>query len=210
MVAAPKKPVRSRVARSRVARPRVVPTPSDVDRARRTVRVVDLGAGKGRGLVAATDVPAMTPVGPYPGLVLGEAAYERRVAAGLTDGTYAVTMWSLSKDGRPRSDRVVDPGAPGGGVLPEFAAGVTPFANEPSADVGPNLVWVWNLPRGRMEMWTLRAVRAGEELTVCYGLDGGYARTYATSCVVRPGEVEPELHVVTTPRGKPVPWSSWT
>ena len=161
-------------------------------------------AGKGRGVVAVRALPAMTLIGPYPG--------ERRTAAQFADGgghgKFAVDFFRPGAGGRLLTRYVIDPGDGAGGLAPRFAHAVTPLVNEPGPGERPNLVWAWNLPKYRLEMWTLRAVRPGEELTVCYGTGGGYRRGYATSCVSRQQEVEPVLHVVSSPGTRPVPYSS--
>jgi hypothetical protein len=167
-------------------------------------------AGKGLGVVARRAMPALTMVAPYPGELLTTAQYDRRLAAGLTSGTYAISFYKPDRNMALRTNYIVDPGAPGGGLLPEYAASAAPRVNEPDAGGAPNTVWVWNLPRHRLELWTARAVARGEELTVCYGNSGGYRRAYRTACFAPGGAragVEPELHVVTAPRRRPVRYS---
>lgn len=168
--------------------------------------------GRGVGLVALRALPAWTFVGTYPGRVDSTRAHEARRAAGLTDGTYAVEFWDVAADGSVRTGYVLDPGGParpGGpaGLARRFARGaLAPLANEPGAG-GPGLTWVWNLPRHRLELWTCRPAAAGAELTVCYGRDGGYSRTYETPCSTgAPGE--PDLHVVTAPGRRPASWTA--
>ena len=182
-------------------------TAQDRKRSAALVKVVTM-PGKGRGVVALRDIPPATLVGNYPGHRHTLQAHGQRMAQGLTDAKYAISFYKLTSNYNANVSYVLDPGDGRGALLPEFAAAVAPYVNEPDARSGPNLVWVWNLPKYRLEMWTARQVRKGEELTVCYGNGGGYDRSYVTSCAVRPGEVEPELHVVTQPRAKPVPYSS--
>jgi len=181
-------------------------TPSDRAHARRLVTVVRMGA-KGTGLVAKRDLPAFTALGPYPGELLTSRQHAKRRDAGLTDSKFAVDYWRPNANG-VRSGYVIDPGTAAGTLHPRFSAAVAPLVNEPGLKGTPNVIWIWNLPKDRLELWTSRAVRQGEELTVCYGTDGGYARSYRTACVARQGQVEPELHVITRPRAKPVPYSS--
>lgn len=164
--------------------------------------------GKGVGVVAARDLPAWVSIGRYPGVRYTRVQFDRRVVQRQSDGTYAVGFYKPDVNGVPRTNYVLDPGTPDGKVDARFAGSVTPLVNEPDPATGPNLVWAWNLPRYAMEMYTLRAVRAGEELTVCYGTQGGYQRDYQTACVVRQAEVEPLLHVVTRPGARPVPYSA--
>lgn len=163
--------------------------------------------GKGRGVVAVRDIPAYTMVAPYPGYLLSNAEYTRRLDAHLTTPTYVVAFYKATPSGVLNTKYVLDPGGPDGRLLPEFTGAVAPLINEPGPRDAPNVMWVWNLPKSRMEVWTTRLVTAGEEVVMCYGTGGGYRRGYATSCVTRPC-VEPELHVVTKPRMRPVPYSS--
>lgn len=181
---------------------------ADARRTAALARVVPMPAKGGMGVVAARDLGARVLIGPYPGRRLTLAAHAGRMASRVTDGKYAVAFFKLDRAGTPRTNYVVDPGDARGRLLPEFDRAVTPLVNEPGAGA-PNLVWAWNLPKGRMEMWTARPVRKGEELTACYGTGGGYERDYRTACTAAGTDgVEPELHVVARPRGKPVPYSS--
>jgi hypothetical protein len=153
----------------------VVETAEDRAHARRMFRLADI-EGKGRGLVARRDVPAWTLVGPYPGRVYTYAQHGALKARGVCDDEYAVEFWDSRPGGRIGETVVLDPRVGG-----EFRyAGVTPFVNEPSASQRPNVVWVWNFPKHRIELWTSRALRAGDELTVCYG--DAYERKYRTRC----------------------------
>lgn len=177
------------------------------DEARRLSTLVGLSEipGKGRGVVARVDIPAWTFVGTYPGQRMTEAEYDAAVASGAADPTYAVDFWKPHpRTGRPRGGYLLVP-------RPAHLRGaVVPFVNEPT-DGPPSLVWAWNLPRYRLEMWTRVGVPAGQELTVCYGNAGDYPREYSTTCACASGgmaDVEPELHVVTRPGRAPVPYSS--
>lgn len=152
--------------------------------------------GKGVGVVAIRDVPAWTFIGEYPGRVLTDAQYADRIRRHLTTTTYAVEYMAPG--------HVVDPGGADGGLDPAYAAALAPRINEPNARRRPNVVWVWNLPAARMEMWTFRAVRAGQELTACYGTGGGYVRQYCTSCVGG-NAAEPMVHVIQRPGDLPRP-----
>lgn len=165
-------------------------------------------AGKGVGVVAVRDLPPWTFVGVYGGRVLTDAQYADRVRRRLTTATYAVQH--LGKPGH-----VVDPGTVRDGrpaLAGPWAKAIAPRINEPGPCQRPNLVWVWNAPASRIELWTFRAVRAGRELTVCYGVDGSYPRHYCTSCVGgrrggrqgRNPRVEPYMHVIERPGGTPV------
>lgn len=161
---------------------------------------------KGQGVVAVRDIPAWTLVGPYPGLRTTHAGFSKRKDQGHTTGKYAVDFWKPDKNGHAKTGYVLDPGHGNGTLRPEFAHAVAPMINEPNA-TPPNLVWVWNLPKYRMEHWTCVPVKKGQELTICYGTGGGYERDYTTACVSQPG-VEPQLHVVATPGGKPVAYGT--
>ena len=165
---------------------------------------------KGLGVVATRAIPAWRCVASYPGKLYATDVYARRLRAGLTNGFYAVEFVKLDRlRGRLRRGYVIDPGAPGGGVLPDYARAPALRINEPSRGQVPNVAWVWNLPRGTLEFWTTRDVAAGEELLACYGVDGGYQRGYCTPCTGRRRQaIEPELHVVIEPAGRPVPYST--
>lgn len=166
-----------------------------------------MGAGKGRGLVARADLKPYTLIGQYPGHLLTARRHELRMDSGQADGKFAVSFYKPDARGGVRTNYVLDPGDGRGGLLPEFSWALTPLANEPGATGAPNLAWVWNLPKHRLEMWTVRPVRRGEELTVCYGTQGDYKRGYKTACTCGEQRVEPELHVVAAPRMRPVPYS---
>ena len=183
-------------------------SPRERSRSAKLVRVVKV-QGKGMGVVAARDLPPLTFLGTYPGERLTAAEYARRRESGATDGKFAVDFWRPDVNGVVRTNYVVDPGDGHGQLKPRFQHAVAPLINEPGPRASPNVVWVWNLPRYALEHWTIAPVRAGEELTLCYGTAGGYQRSYETSCAgARQGEVEPELHVVTLPGAKPVPFSA--
>lgn len=173
----------------------VKPTAGDVAHAAAFVEVRDM-PGKGRGVVARRDIPAWTLVGPYPGVRYTMTEYDQRHSAGKTTAKFVVDYWKSDRLGRINTRYVIDPGDGAGGVLPAFAAAVAPLVNEPPPGEAPNLVWVWNFARRRIEFWTAVPVRRGQELTVCYGTEGNYPRTYKTSCTRR--GVEPYLHVITS------------
>lgn len=62
---------------------------------------------------------------------------------------------------------------------PLFADKMTLFVNEPDSDVHPNLKWVENLDEFRVEYYTAIPIKAGDEVTICYG--GAYMREGYTS-----------------------------
>lgn len=148
--------------------------------------------GKGLGVVASRDLAPHTRVARYPGALRTPEEFEDRVGRGLTAGRYAMGFYALGPRGS-LEDRVLDPGAAGGRLAARYAASLAPRVNEPDPGTRPNLVWVWNLPRAALELWTgARGADRGEELTACYGRGRGYARNYATPCT-RSG---PGLYVV--------------
>lgn len=181
-------------------------SPAERRRTATLVRVKKL-QNKGLGVVAAKNIPAYTLVGTYPGERFTASEYGKRRERGLTDGKFAVDFWKPDVAGSARSGYVIDPGSHDGTLLPRFKHAVAPLVNEPDHRAAPNLIWVWNLPKYSLQLYTLVPVAKGQELTLCYG-HGGYVRDYTTSCVTRPGEVEPELHVVTRPGARPVPFAS--
>jgi len=183
-------------------------SPAERRRTASLVKVRQMKDKGGMGVVAVTGIPPLTKIGTYPGQRYTGAEYGKRREAGLTDGKFAVDFWKPDARGVPRTGYVIDPGNAHGTLLPRFAAAVAPLVNEPGEGGAPNAVWVWNLPKNTLELWSLRAIGAGQEVTLCYGNGGGYVRDYGTSCASRPGEVEPELHVITRPGTRPVPYSS--
>lgn len=168
-------------------------------------------AGKGVGVVATGDLPAWTFIAAYPGRVLTAAQYDHRVRRGLTTPAYAVEYFSPG--------HVLDPGGPNGTLLPAYRTALAPRINEPGPGQRPNVVWVWNFPARRIDMWTFRPVRAGHELTVCYGTSGDYPRSYCTPCAIatasatatsRPAPIEPVVHVIRRAGEVPRPYTPTT
>lgn len=177
----------------------VVATARDIRHAAALVKIQDI-PGKGKGVVALTHIPAWTMVGPYPGKVYTIEEHERLKEAGIIDDEYAVEFWSGRVGDKILEDRILNPRMHGG-FLPRYATAVAPFVNEPDVNVKPSLVWVWNFPNRRIEMWTRRDVRPGEELSICYG--EYYERSYDTKCM----EDEPTRRVIGSPDQKvPKEW----
>lgn len=140
--------------------------------------------GKGLGLVARRGLAAHTRIGVYGGKVYSSADHQRLTSRGVTSGKYAVDFYKRTRQGRVRDQYVMDPGV--GDVMAKKHANVlAAFINEPAQGQKASVVWVRNYPAHTLELWTTRAVRAGEELTACYGAE--YARAYATPCTARPG-----------------------
>lgn len=192
------------------ARYTVANTAADRRKTAEHARVRAMASKGGQGVVARRDIPAHTLIAPYPGARYTLAEYQKRLTAGLTTGKYAIAFYKPDKTSTARTNYIIDPEGPDGRLLPELAGSAGPLVNEPGPGTGPNLIWVWNLPKYRLELWTARPVAKGEELTACYGNSGDYPRDYSTSCAAPGGRRaarEPELHVVTTPRARPVPYS---
>lgn len=166
----------------------ILPTEEDKLHASRLFEVRAI-PGKGKGVVALQHVPAWTLVGPYPGRVYTADEHQALKEKGLIDDEYAVEFWSGRPGERIREDRVLNPRARGA-FVPRYAEAIAPFVNEPSPSTKPNLVWVWNFPKHRIEMWTRRDIRPGEELSICYG--EYYERSYDTKCL----EDEPSRRVI--------------
>lgn len=135
--------------------------------------------GKGLGLVSRVALPAWTRVGVYAGRLFGSRSHHKLKAMGVTTGKYSVDFYKKTRAGAVRENYVLDPGA-GDKLDPRHANVLAAFINEPAVGQKANVVWVRNYATGRMELWTKRSVRAGEELTACYGED--YPRTYKTPC----------------------------
>lgn len=159
--------------------------------------------GKGVGVVARRDVPAWTCLGPYPGKVYTSEEHDELKKKGILDHEYALDFFRAVPGAAIRESDVIDPrDAKDQAVPPEFDY-PTLYLNEPDADRRPNVAWVWNFPKRRVEMWTATDVRRGEELVICYGT--GYTRSYKTSCEI-PG-VEHFRYAIGHPRQtKPVLW----
>jgi len=143
-------------------------------------------AGKGLGLVARRDLPPHTRVGVYGGKVYSAAAHRALTSAGGTTGKYSVDFYRRTRDGKVRSGYIMDPGT-GNTMHPRHANVLAAFINEPGVGQTPNVTWVRNDDAGTMELWTTKAVKAGQELTACYGED--YPRGYKTPCTRHPGRL---------------------
>lgn len=134
--------------------------------------------GKGQGLVAARDIPHRSVVGAYAGLVFPEKEYDRFLARGGTTGKYAIEFFKVL-GGKVRDGYVMDPGGPADRMLPQYRNVVAAYVNEPDSGL-PNCVWTRVVPLKRVVLKALRAIKKGEELTVCYAHD--YPRKYKTPC----------------------------
>ncbi len=155
----------------------VVPTREDLE-LQKAFAVVSVPR-KGLGVVATRDVPAWTFVAPYPGMVYDPKSYDEHKRRGDVTDEYALEFWNSPPGARIDSDWIINP-VFDGSMPPEYAKSVAPYINEPAKGQTPNTVWVWNFPRHRIELWTSRRVRAGEELGICYG--PVYGRSYKTPC----------------------------
>lgn len=140
-------------------------------------KLVDI-PGKGKGLVAARDIPRRSVVGAYAGLVFPEKEYDRFLQQGGTTGKYAIEFFKVV-GGKVRDGYVMDPGGPDGRMLPRYKNVVAAYVNEPDSGL-PNCVWTRVVPLKRVVLKALREIRKGEELTVCYAHD--YPRRYKTPC----------------------------
>jgi hypothetical protein len=140
--------------------------------------------GKGLGLTARKNLKPHTRIGVYGGRVFSAREHERLTSLGATTGKYAIDFYTMSPDGKVRDDLIMDPGS-GADMDPSHGNVLAAFINEPAMGQVPNVVWVRNYASGTMELWTTSAVRAGAELTACYG--DGYPRAYKTPCTRNPG-----------------------
>lgn len=179
----------------------VVHTKEDVAHAARYVRKKKI-PGKGWGVVARRDIPKWTLIGPYPGIVSTEEEHEALKLKGVADDEYAVEFWS-SFPGGPISEHMILNPRFRGRMLSTFRKSITPFVNEPDTRKRPNVAWVWNFPKHRIEMWTARRVKKGEELTICYGQY--YGRKYNTKCQ-RKGVELPRRVIGSPHQRKPLNW----
>ena len=182
----------------------IVPTKLDIEHAKKLVEVRK-SKGRGMGVFALTEIPEMTFIGPYPGRVYSDAAYDEAKKMKLTTGEYGLDFWmprpvarnTAVVAGRPnrqvRARRpnigytyeyddgwVIDPADGKGNIMPRFINAVAPYINEPGRQEQSNMYWVYNIPRHRVEFWTSEKIKKGDELLLCYGTT--YDRSYETSC----------------------------
>lgn len=135
--------------------------------------------GKGWGLVARKRLPSHTPIGTYAGQVYRAADYHRAFTA--AQAKYAIDFFVRGPRGRVDTGYIMDPSSQ---IRRKRANVLAAFINEPTVGQRPNVVWVRNYESGTMQLWTMRPVRRGEEVSTCYG--PGYARTYKTPCTRSP------------------------
>ena len=156
----------------------------------RSLFKVDIVRGHGLGVVAKKDIKPLVKVGTYPGYVYTNEEHERLVESGeIKNSTYALDFFNVSvrleKRRRRRISRLVegrhtiDPSTKGG-VDSKFSDALCLRLNEPSGVRKANCIWVINLVRRTLEVWTYSPIKKNEELTVCYG--ESYPRTYRTTC----------------------------
>ena len=178
----------------------------------------------GLGVVSKRTMRPFTFIGVYPGQVYHEEEFEaQKKSIKEVKGEYAVDFYKLQPDGTIDEAWVLDPTLPTGQLDPKFARGaVAPFVNEPIVfkswkkvgaknkyrqveprHANPNLMWVFNLLKGTLEMYTYAWIEPNEELLICYG--GKYTRTYTTSCQTARIEVHRQVIYGKDPRtGKPM------
>ena len=170
--------------------PEVVPSLQDNERQIKMV-TLDSIEGKGLGVRAVEDIPEGTCLGPYPGKVYTMKDHMALKVQGKVDDQYAIEFWDSTPGGTIREGLVVNPMLEGRS-LPDKYMCAAPFVNEPGPEDTPNLAWVWNFPKHRVEMWTIRDVKKGEELTICYGQ--AYPRGYKSNCT-QPGVEAPRMAI---------------
>lgn len=171
----------------------------DVPRQNESAAFIDRRRPGHARLVARKALPAHTFVAAYPGWVYHKSAFAAMVATGVRSTKYTVDMFGMRPDGDMEFSWVVDPTNGVNRVAPQFKTALAPFANEPSPGAVANMRWVWNLVDGTVEYWTSRAVKAGEELLICYGTQ--YQRNYGVGCardnkdmfIVRPDQAQPQV-----------------
>lgn len=160
--------------------------------------------GKGLGVVAQDDIHAWTFIGVYPGKTFTTKQHQARKAKGIATDEYAIEFWTGTKGEKIDFDFIRDPRENGTWIRPEYAHAIAPHMNEPGPTDRPNVVWVWNFPKKRMEFWTKDPVPKGEEITICYGQH--YGREYKTACTE--AAVEPQRYAIAKPAQKaPQPYS---
>jgi hypothetical protein len=180
-----------------------------------------------KGVFAAKDVPQFTFIGVYPGRVYPTAEFAQWLREGKKSLDYAVELWDVETDGTLVEGRfVIDPTRGKSMPDPEFANGTALYINEPPmaqlnissgkptwnvSKAKPNAMWVFNIAHRRMEVFTSRPVKAGEEIWVCYGANY-HRHGYVTSCN-HPNikDIELETHVVYPPHiPTPIPRSKYS
>lgn len=155
------------------AREHVV-TPEEAEFLRKRVAIRDMGTTKGRGVVARHDLQKGEFVGVLAGRVVPDAAHVEMTRTGMTSGRYA--METADKNGFVY---VVEPEEPWTQrAAMRFKSSVGHYINEPAPGERLNVAWVRNARYDpiRIDCYTARRVKAGEELLIHYG--DIYARKY--------------------------------
>lgn len=134
--------------------------------------------------IATRSIPENTKIAVYPGWVYDKKQFENGLQKTNVPPQYYLEL--------PHPKYLVDPaifGAPQ--VNHTFRNSFVPYINEPPVRKQPNVGYVLDYDTGLTELWTERAVKKDEEVTVCYGTGFGnvwnartqkHRRTYTTSC----------------------------
>jgi hypothetical protein len=111
--------------------------------------------GNGTGVVAATDIPAFTVIGVYPGYE--DPLSGEQVKIGRPGPKYSLVDLNCA-------DYYND-------VFTEFQKTTTPFVNEPNEGEKSNCAWIQEpfRPEGRLSIMNVRDIKSGEELLIGYG-----------------------------------------
>lgn len=139
---------------------------------------------RGQGVVAAKSIPYARVLGIYPGFVYTMAKYVALVKSGsIKTLGYAYEL--------PQKGLIIDPvNLLTGKVHSIFKHDFAPRLNEPSDWETPNVAFHNDLKNNIIYIKTLRPIRPGEELVLCYGSKFGDVfgpgrvphRSYETPC----------------------------
>lgn len=161
------------------------------ERAALAERVIlkDMGTPKGIGAFALRDLAEGEFVGVLPGRVMREETHDLLVQVGAVSGKYAMETFN-----RKSESYVVEPEAPRRGrPWRRFRSSIGHFMNEPAARERLNVAWAFNTTYDpeRVDCYTMRPVKAGQELLVHYG--NTYARSYERPSESPPPCVRPDI-----------------
>ncbi len=150
-------------------------------------------------------------IGVYPGIRRSEKEHMEKAArfaeshgVELDAAKRASSAYVLSLK-RPDPGYVLDPADEEGVLLPEFSTSLALLVNENPPGAAPKASFVWNVPRGRYEVWLRQAAAQDEEIYIYYGSQ--YFRDYPVDDELGKDRfyyLIPEDSVFTDdPRGKP-------
>jgi hypothetical protein len=164
----------------------ILPTPAELTAERARFSFVHF-QGRGWGVVSKKTIPADTRLMVYPGVVTRHGSSDNA----RMDGTYKWAFFKLNKTTgnvdtaynitARQEDRMYANGRP------KYAA---PCVNEPPPGKSGNVQVVWNFVREppALEYWSLREIKPGDELFVCYGRSYQRNYTHNSTCSAAPSK----------------------